>query len=134
MLVSGIAPPWKFVNVLKIVDGSVFLAGMYNICSFQLLQKGTNFWYYRGCATEEQCVDSGGDIYDGTKILSNGESAGGMTTTLTCCKAEDYADDDVIAVDYGSICNAATTTSSPFSLAYVIILTVSAVLVFSSAR
>jgi hypothetical protein len=77
-------------------------------------------------------MDASGEVYDGTQLLTNGESAGGMSTTLTCCKAKDYADDDVIALDYGSICNAAASASAPLSMIFFSVVSVSSIwLLFS---
>jgi hypothetical protein len=131
----GIALLLRSVRVSRKVEDSAFLAGIaydlivvfycisfviYLYLSLTLLFDPLSLiCFCRGCATEEQCTDSTtNEIYDGTKLLQGTELAGGMTTTLTCCKAKDYADDDVIALDYGSICNAAAVSFAPFSVLY----------------
>jgi len=60
----------------------------------------------RGCATQSQCrySPSSSGIYDST-----GLQVAGMSITVTCCLANNFANDDTIAIDYTQICNSAPT-------------------------
>lgn len=87
----------------------------------------------RSCATREECTDSKGDIYDGTKLSPD---IGGADITVTCCKAEDFPSDDAVAIDFADVCNAAVRGTGGLSVAGAAATTVLLTLVlilFSSA-
>eukprot|EP01031_Cornospumella_fuschlensis_P034915 gene34915-42281_t len=66
----------------------------------------------RGCATQEECTTSSGTIYNGETVESVPSTLpAGMTMKATCCMANNFPDDDTIALDYKDVCNSASKSS-----------------------
>ena len=64
----------------------------------------------KGCATEEQCYDTGssstGTLYNGNSISNAGSQLpAGMTISPKCCLNSNLFNDDDSALDFDSICN-----------------------------
>jgi hypothetical protein len=49
-----------------------------------------------------------------------------MTMTASCCLANNFAEDDTVAIDYSQICNSATASRAQTVGALAIVLAVSA--------
>jgi hypothetical protein len=68
----------------------------------------------RGCATDSQCTDSSDQtlMTSPTNIyLTGATKISGMTVKTSCCAANKFEDDDLIAADLSDICNSAPSSS-----------------------
>eukprot|EP01036_Dinobryon_divergens_P026401 gene26401-35044_t len=61
----------------------------------------------RGCATAQQCSNPASGVYSNTNLLVGNQNPAGMTITISCCLANNFASDDTVAIDYTKICNSA---------------------------
>lgn len=77
----------------------------------------------RGCAKEEECVDpTTNEPYDGDAIYTaNSTKPAGMDIRAYCCSADDFPDDDSVAIDMSKICNAAPGSVQPHVFLYGVI-------------
>ena len=60
--------------------------------------------------------------YDGDAIYTaNSTKPAGMDIRAYCCSADDFPDDDSVAIDLGKICNAAPGSVQPYIYVYGVI-------------
>ncbi len=77
---------------------------------------------FSSCSTATACLNpTTTEPYKNTVI----SSLGGIKTTLSCCLADEFEDDDVVAVDYSMICNAGVLKSSPTTFGFLALTLVS---------